>query len=390
LGWIVAQLIVIALLAVLIVVFGHRGFIAASSFVFPGIGLVGTEPALAGLFMALSILAAIAWLRWGADWLFAVVVAASMVASGLWGVHGHSSARSHAARASHQFPVVVLVADLLSRLRAKLATAPGFRWLRGRQFVGTETRRLVDLDPADRCRAVAVMALAGEASPEAVAAVRRPDVARRARLVGLIARFRFGGDPFRVDHAHARAAFSLTEDLDVVAQQRFVDDAARSYAGVPASEPGWVRFLDATLAAAALEERGEPTSAKRWRTMLRGPFALRHGHRPAWMWLPIGYAGGRSPDWEQAAASAIAYSRGWIDRDDWPAMRQRVMGAAARGVSRREDERLIAAGRVWLAMIDDPSAERIVRRPTVRHDPLAVALDGLADHLRHGLAPATS
>jgi hypothetical protein len=108
------------------------------------------------------------------------------------------------------------------------------------------------------------------------------------------------------------------------------------------------------------------------------------------MWLPIGYAGGRCGDWEHAAASAIAYSRGWIDSDDWPAMRRRVMGAAARGVSRRDDERLIAAGRVWLAMIDDPSAERIVRRPTVRHDPLAVALDVLADHLRRGLAPATA
>jgi hypothetical protein len=149
-----------------------------------------------------------------------------------------------------------------------------------------------------------------------------------------------------------------------------------------------VRTLDATLAAAALEELGETGGGERWRAMLAGPLALRRGHRPAWWWSPLGIAAGRCLDWEHAAATAVAHERGWIGADDWPALRKRVLGAAARGSSRRDDERLIASGRAWLALVDDPGAERIVSRPTVCHDPLAVAIDTLARHLRATHRPA--
>jgi hypothetical protein len=67
-----------------------------------------------------------------------------------------------------------------------------------------------------------------------------------------------------------------------------------------------------------------------------------------------------------------------------------VLGAASRGVSRPDDERLIAAGRVWLAFVDDEVAARVLARPTVGADPLAVALDRLAVRLRRepaALAP---
>ena len=36
---------------------------------------------------------------------------------------------------------------------------------------------------------------------------------------------------------------------------------------------------------------------------------------------------------------------------------------------------------MWLTAVDDPQAERILRRPTVGRDPLAAALDRLATRL---------
>jgi len=70
-----------------------------------------------------------------------------------------------------------------------------------------------------------------------------------------------------------------------------------------------------------------------------------------------------------------------VGDEDWSALRRRALGAAARGTEHPEDERLIAAARVWLACVDDPEAQRIVLRPGVRRDPLACALDRLAAQL---------
>jgi hypothetical protein len=95
-------------------------------------------------------------------------------------------------------------------------------------------------------------------------------------------------------------------------------------------------------------------------------------------WTPLGVAGGRAEAWEHALAAGIAHTGGWIGDEDWPALRARVLGAAARGSQHPHDERLIAAGRLWLTTIDDPEAARIVSRPTVRRDPLACAIDRLA------------
>ena len=47
----------------------------------------------------------------------------------------------------------------------------------------------------------------------------------------------------------------------------------------------------------------------------------------------MGVAAGRCLDWEHAA-SAVAHSRGWIGAEDWPALRRRVLCAAARGSAR--------------------------------------------------------
>lgn len=379
--WVIAAGVA-AVPVVLSLGFGHRGVHAVRSMLVPGSGLLEARPVLAAAFLALAVTATVSWLRWGVDWAVVAVVAAAMAASAAWGSVDHGDEVAVRVRAAHEFPLVLAVVGALGWARAVLGRAPGFGWLAGRRAREDDDRSLTDLAPVDRCRAVAIAALAGDVTETAAAGAAADDVARRARRVGLAARLRRGGDPFRGEHAHARAALALTGQLDHDARQRFVADADASPVGVPASEPGWVRILDATLAAAALEELGEQGHARRWSEVLSGPLAVRRGHRPAWLWSPLGLAAGRTLDWEHAAATAIARSRGWNGADDWPVLRQRVLGAAARGTGRRDDERLVAAGRVWLALVDDPAAERIVARPTVRHDPLAVALDTYATRLR--------
>ena len=145
-----------------------------------------------------------------------------------------------------------------------------------------------------------------------------------------------------------------------------------------------MRPLDAVLAALALDRAGEPAAGARCRALFAGPWALRRGHRPAWLWTPLALTAGRAPAWEHAASTALARSAGWVGDDDWPALRRQVLGASARGTALADDERLIAAGRVWLAHVDDPEAARIVARPTVADDPLAVALDAFARSLTGG------
>ncbi|WP_179469742.1 hypothetical protein [Mycolicibacterium vinylchloridicum] len=213
-----------------------------------------------------------------------------------------------------------------------------------------------------------------------------PEVRRRARRVGAVARWRFTGDPLRADHAHTRAAMMMCGLLDATGIEQLTADARRCRVGVPCSEPTWVRPLDATLVAVALEDAQDSAAAQRWRLALAGPFAIRRGHRPAWWWSPLGLSAGKCRDWEHALVTAIAHSRGWTDQQDWPALRQRVLGAAARGSERSDDERLVAAGRVWLNFVDDPAAAAVLYRPTVEHDPLAAAIDRLAEHLRAGSA----
>ena len=91
---------------------------------------------------------------------------------------------------------------------------------------------------------------------------------------------------------------------------------------------------------------------------------------------------GTALDWEHAAATALARSAGWVGDEDWTALRARVLGAAARGAAAPRDDRLIAAGRLWLACVDDDQAVRILARPTVGRDPLAGALDAVARRVR--------
>lgn len=381
--WIVGGIVAL-IPAGLVLAGGHAGVHAARSMALPGAGLIEASTLAAVVSFVAATGAAALWLRWGADWALVVTVAGVMVASAMFGTSDHGSAIAVDV-AAHEFPLVIVIVGALCWLRATLGGLPGFGWLRGPRR--TEPRQLLDLAPVDRARAVAIAALTAGDHADLRAAIDTDDVRERARTVGLVARGRRGGDPFRNDHAHARAALCLTGVLDDPAIDRFADDALRNGTGVPTSEPTWIRPLDATLAAVALHRAGRTEAGVAVDRLLAGPLRLRRGHRPAWYWTGLGLAAGRCHDWEHAAATAIARANGWCGDEDWMALRRRVLGAAARGVGRRDDERLIAAGRVWLTFVDDEQARRIVARPTVGADPVAAALDSYATSLASPALP---
>lgn len=364
-----------AVLVGLPLVFGHRG--EHASLLLPGAGLYGEHLAAGLALTALSVAASIAWLRCGTDWAVALAALTAVATSATW--MSPEAGSPEATRMSHEFPLVVLVLIVLGSLRHVAVQTPV-----GRRIAAARRRRPKDLEslpPVARCRTVAVLALAGVADERAAEAADADDVRRRARRIGIVARGRWTGDPLRGDHAHARAALALCERLDEAARARLVRDAGRSWAGVPCSEPGWVRPIDGTLVALAL--RDDPDVGQKWADALRYVLPLGRGHRPAWVWTPLGVAAGHAPDWEHAAATALGRAAGWIEHDDdWRCLRQRALGAAARGTDVVDDERLVAAARCWLVFVDDPVAAQVLARPTVRHDPLAIALDALATRLR--------
>ena len=371
----------------LVVGLGHRGAHMMRSMVVPGAGLVGSNNLLAAACLLAALGATVAWVRWGIDWLLAAVVIGAVVASGLVS-DAHDAVTTSMASidavarpvvAAHEFPLVLLAAGLISWLRTVAGRIPGLSHLARRRGRTSEGLASVDrMRPVDRSRTAAVVALAGDAELAGVMATDRA-IEQRARRVGMWARFRFGGDAFRTDHAPARAALTLAGSWDGRLTSRFVADAERTTLGVPCSEPTWVRPLDGTLAAIALHRCGG--SVDRWVKSLRGEFGLRRGHRAAWYWTPLGWPAGSAPAWEHAASTALARAMGWIGDDDWPALRARALGASARGTEHPHDERLIAAARIWLVFVDDPRAVPLLARPTVQHDPLAVALDRVATRL---------
>ena len=365
----------LALPAVLVFGLGHRGVHMMRSVLLPGAGLVGANNLLAAAFLLGALLATVAWVRWGMDWLLAAVVLGAVLASGLIRDAPHAAPLVRPVYAAHEFPLVLLVAGLLSWLRGVVGRVPGLSHLARRR--GRSSQGLASIDrlrPADRSRTAAILALAGDVDLARPLA-GDPAIERRARRVGLAARWRLGGNPLRVDHAPARAARALSSEPD----SQFATDSAHTAMGVPCSEPTWVRPFDGALAAIALHRIGAPTD--RWQRALTHEFGLRRGHRPAWYWTPLGWSAGSAPAWEQATMSALARAMGWVGDNDWAALRARALGASARGTEHPHDERLIAAARIWLVFVDDVRAAPLLARPTVQHDPLAVALDRLAARL---------
>ena len=380
-AWVLVGLLVAELLLVL--VGGHRGQHMARDLIVPGAGLLDEHTAIGVAVLAVAVAATVLWLRWGADWMVAaVMVAALLCTAALTSPHDAAAASAWVARrGAHEFPLVVLVAGMLSWLRSVLVRVPGVSRLRRRRRHAADV--LESLSPVDRCRAVTLLALAHPEDARRTESLRHAvaadDVARRARRVGAVARLRFGGDPFRRDHAHARTARLACGADDDGAAAALATDAARSPMGVPCSEPGWVRPLDATLAALVLRRRGEVSVADAVGRALRGPWQRRGDRRPAWTWTPAMVAAGSATPWEHATTTALAHAAGLVgDAGDLAALRRRMLGAAARRSGHPEDERLVAAARLWLTQADDLELRRVVERCAPGTDPLAAAITTLS------------
>ena len=353
---------------------------ASRNLIFPGLGFVEWHWWAAARAAAAGAVALACWFSWGADWLVAVVWAAAAAAA--WRLvppthhHAVSSARLRTSASSHEFAAVMALLAALRWVRAWTIDRPTVRRLlrRGR------SPSSVAVGVVDRARAAAVWGLtarAGLAAP-AIDPDLVQDLTRRARRVSRLARWRWRGDPLRADHAAARAALALNDLLDEERLTALRADAERSWCGVPASEPTWVRPLDAVLAAAALHDAGAIDAARRWCRVAETRFALRHGRRPAWVHRPSAIGGGAALWWEHAAFAALSGVFGWLTDDlDWAVLRPRCLGAAARGGRAAQHARLVAAGRILAARHGDEPARAILARPTIGPDPLAAALDAI-------------
>jgi hypothetical protein len=417
---------------------GHRGVHAVRSVIVPGAGLYDHRHwTLGAAFTLAAVASTIGWIRWGVDWLVGAVTVASMIAAAALAYNEHPTQLRQLSRAAHEFPLVIVVMGALSGVRLLWRRSPIGRWHVSRSRAAGR----MGLSLVDQCRARSIEALAAldssihrasrdEPSNErlsvhvpsenaaasferssALASSTAADVdvdvdvdllRRRCRRIGIAARGRFRGDPFRTDHAHARTALLLMGLLNAREVAQFRNDADRALNGVPSSEPGWIRLLDGTLAACAFQlGLAEPTAVpgsgaegsglcgvERWSAALNGSFALRHGHRPGACWTPLALRGPRANVWEHAAATGLARAAGWIHaNDDWNAVRTRAFAAAARGNHLVDDERLVAAGRIWLTFVEDEQASQILGRVTIRHDRIALALNALAVSLRANPSP---
>lgn len=372
---------------------GSERFLAVvRSVVLPGLPFLEWN-VLIGIFtISLALVAVGAWLRFGADWMPILAMACS-VGVAAWVMplhhdappdsrpdsHTHHQAVSIAGpaqsqrippvstlaplewvAASHEFTVLLVIFALIARLRLLLTRLP------------VTSRMLSDRGTSEVnvARMWTLALLSGQAEDSDA----EPRLLKRARRVNRIARLRFSGDPLQGSHAVLRAALSLSGRLDEKQANAFCASARASLAGVPDSEPTWIRPLDAMLAAMSLQRCGAHDAVEHWRLTFAECFRLRHGRRPAALHRPSMLAMGTLTDWEHAMVTALAYELGWIDSSDWAVLRRRCLGAAARGATEPDALRLIAAGQWWARKLGDSEAAEILLKRTLDADRMAVVI----------------
>ena len=368
-----AMLLCIDLLATGLLGGSERLLAVLRTFVLPGLPFVEWQLWIGILCIGCALAAAGAWLRWGMDWLLLCVALVCLVLAALvMPMHHHTGQDSHAVHASHEFVVVLVVFSLLAQVRLIISRLPGTDWLYAR------LPELWSFAAVDLARAAAIDLLADPSKNDVLPKLRDQRFTQRARRVIRAARFRFGTDPLNYANAHLRAALMLADGLDKGQQQRLRQDAVSRLAGVPDSEPSWVRPLDGMLVALSLSRLDE-ASTQRWRYIWESRFSLRHGRRPAALHTPSMLCLGTAPAWEHAIAAGLACHCGWIDQADWVHLRGRCLGAAASSRNDAATQRLAAAGRLWAALAGDAQAAGILLRRTRFDDPLALAVLRLAD-----------
>ena len=384
----------------------ERTLAVVRSIVLPGLPFLEWNW-LYGIGAIITALAAIgAWLRWGIDWLPALVMTVCVgIAAFVMPLHHHASnegtphhvhdgahhveetvglrADSTApssepggiVKGSHEFTVVLVVFALLAQLRLLFDRLPGSAWIKRR------LPQALFFPAVDIARAAAIALIADSDRHAVSIALVDPRLRARVSRVNRWARFRFRGDPFRRAHAPLRAALSLAQLLDRAQLSDFRTEANSRLAGVPESEPTWVRPLDGMLTAFALQSLGETECVERWRSTLLTRFALSHGRRPAALHTPTMLSIGTATLWEHATTTALGRLAGWLDDADWQHLRRPCLGKAASGAKDPQTLRLVAAGKLWAALTNDVEALEILQRRNVGADSLARALEIVANRV---------
>ena len=387
----------------------ERTLAVVRSIVLPGLPFLEWNW-LYGIAAIITALAAIgAWLRWGIDWLPALVMTVCVgIAAFVMPLHHHASAdgtphhvhdgahhieeslvlrtdstvqsNEHGGivKGSHEFTVVLVVFALLARLRLLFDRLPGSAWIKRQLPEG------LFFPAVDIARGAAVALVTGSDRHTVSNALTDPRLRARVSRINRWARFRFRGDPYRRAHAPLRAALSLAQLLDREQLSEFRIDAHARLSGVPESEPTWVRPLDGMLAALALQSLGETDCVERWRSTFQSRFMLSHGRRAAALHTPTMLSIGTATLWEHAATTALGRLAGWLDDADWQHLRRPCLGKAASGAKDQQTLRLIAAGKLWAALTNDAEALEILQRRTVGADSLARALETAANSVRDG------
>ncbi|MFT7654275.1 MAG: hypothetical protein ACI9ON_000402 [Limisphaerales bacterium] len=352
---------------------GERLLAVLRTVVLPGLPFLEWHP-LIGVATIMIVLTALGtWLRWGMDWLVMLVMLVSVaVALFVMPLHHQPAVlTAFVVEASHEFMAVLVIFTLIAQLRVVFARLPGSGWVRAR------LPKTLFFPSVDRARAATIRLLHDSDCQLAREMINDPRMLQRAAMINRIARCRFSGDVLRSAHAPLRAARNLAGLNDVRERQRWLAESRSSLAGVPDSEPTWVRLLDGVLTALAIARLDESTDVERWRQTLDVRFALRHGRRPSALHTPSMLSLGTADAWEHAAATALAHAAGWIDQTDWTYLRPRCLGAAASGKADPASLRLVAAGKIWAKLTADTEALLILERRTLEGDPLACALNDL-------------
>ncbi len=335
------------------------------SLVLPGLPLFEWQPQLGSALMLSALAAVGAWLRWGMDWLLVGVFLVGLwLAAAVMPLHHTPGAGGQPlVTASHEFTLVLLMFALLAQLRTFFARLlPG--WLPQSLLPDAWT-----FDANDQARLAALGCLLGGSTGAATKRLADARLWRRARRINAWSRGRFEADPLHRAHAPLRAALALAGQSTSLQLQALRSESNRALAGVPDTEPTWVRPLDGMLVALALAQQGEASLT--WRWVWQHRLALRHGRRPAALHSPTMLAIGAAPLWEQAVAALLAFEQGWCDDQDWWALRSACLAAAAGSASDVATQRLIAAGQVWARQSDDAEARQILGRRSEFSDPLA-------------------
>lgn len=377
----------------------ERALAIARSFFLPGLAFLEWHVVLGVVTIALALFAFYSWMRWGADWFLLLIVSGSAaIAAFLMPVHHHhhddnSHSHEHSVldrqtehtdqrrlfspdvevrQAGHEFLIVLIVFTAIAKLRLALGRFVNFDGLE--RYVP----EIFKFHSSDAAQEMVFRRLAGAPASEILNEIDIAKYAKQAQFINTFTRFRWRGDVWRKDHAVQRACLAMAGALNVQQLKRFQDEGSRSNCGVPNTVPTWVRLLDGMLAAIALDQMGEEEAVRRWRHTLETRFALHGGRRSAVAHAPSMLSIGTAPAWEHATATALGRLHGWLPDTDWAHLRPRVLGAASGGEKDAATLRLVAAGRLWAALVGDAEASDILNRRNVTIDPVASAIDELA------------